>query len=31
LVKQYVQLRVEQTRSERQAGSKKKTPPPESS
>jgi len=31
LVKQYVQLRVEQTRAERQAGSKKKTWPPESS
>ena len=31
LVKQYVQLRVEQTRAERQAGSKKKSPLPESS
>lgn len=31
LVKQYVQLRVEQTRSERQAGLKKKTPLPKSS
>ena len=31
LVKQYVQLRMEQTRAERQAGSKKKTPLPESS
>ena len=31
LVKQYVQLRVEQTRAERQAGSKKKLPLHESS
>ena len=31
LVQQYVQLMVEKTRAERQAGSKKKTPPPTSS
>src|SRR6266481_5913885 len=31
LVKQYVQLQVDKTRSERQAGLKKKTPRPESS
>ena len=31
LVRQYVQLQVEKTRSERQAGSKKKTPRPKSS
>jgi hypothetical protein len=31
LVKQYVQLQVEKTRSERQAGLKKKTPRPKSS
>lgn len=31
LVQQYVELLVQQTRAERQAGSKKKTPPPTSS
>ena len=31
LVKQYVHLQVEKTRSERQEGLKKKTPPPKSS
>ncbi len=31
LVEQYVELMVEKTRAERQAGSKKKTPPPNSS